>query len=150
MDFYYSQKYWVYANSIIGYSNGHPLRMADSGCLITDWAMVLSYFNGKPYYPDMALTWLLRHNGLTSGGLLKFPSMTEATAGKLRYSLTPNAKPGELTYGIRQVKWDSMNHWVMDHPTIAGKVIDPWMGSVKPYLHEHKYTGRNIFYIGKQ
>lgn len=148
MNYYYSQRYYVYAQSIIGWSWGRKLTMASHGCLITATAMLLSYFNDRPLYPDQWLTWLLRHNGLTNGGSLIWAKVTEGAGGKLRYSTTPNARPGETTYGLREVKWGSQKHWVLDHPLLPGKVIDPWDGSVKPYLHEHPYTGRVIYFIG--
>ena len=145
-NYYYSQRYSVYANEIIGQPN---LTMANYGCLVCDCAMLISYFNDKPLYPDIFLVWLKYHNGLTKDGRLYWIKVCEATNDKLKFSYKPDAKQGEITYGLRQVYFGRLNHWILDHPLIPNKVIDSWDGKVKDY-NSFKYTGQNRFFIGKK
>lgn len=147
--YYYSQRYGGYASKIIGTIGNHAFTMATDGCLITDCAMLLSYFNDRPLYPDQLLKWLQEHRGLTNDGRLLWLKICEAAGNKLRFSLIPNAKQGEVTYGIRQVVFGRFNHWIFDHPLIANKVIDPWDGCVYNYK-KYRYTGQNRFFVGKR
>lgn len=151
-DYYYSQRYGAYARKEIGRAKDVKGRiilykMADSGCVITATAMILSYFNDRAFYPDQMLEWLKKNKGLTSGGAFYWDKLCEAAGGKLRRSITPNPKPDETTYGLRGV-YLANGHYIIDHPKLIGKIIDPLDGLVKPY-NTYKYTGYNNFYIGK-
>ena len=148
-NYYYSQKYGGYAKEVI---IPGPI-MSDKGCAITCAAMLISYFNDSALYPDDFLHWLHEHNGLTSDGRLLYESVCKATNYKLRMSTVANPKLGETIYCIREVWYKGragQQHFVFDHPSIPGKVIDPIDGSVKNYTNEHTYTGKNIFFIGKR
>ena len=148
-NYYYSQRYGGYASKVIGTLGSHAFTMGADGCLITDCAMLLSYFNDKPLHPDKFLEWLCGHQGLTTDGRLYWNKVNEAAGGKLRNSINNKPLPGETTYGLRQVIFGRFNHWVLDHPLIANKVIDPWDGQVYDY-GKYRYTGRTMFYFGKK
>lgn len=150
-NYYFSQRFSAYTNQEIGRikdrkGNWIIYRMADSGCIITGVAMILSYFNDRAFYPDQMLKWLKEHNGLTSGGAFYWNKLCEAAGNKLRISSKPDPKPGEITYGIRGV-YLANGHFVIDHPLEVGKIIDPLDGRVKDY-NFYKYTGYNTFYLG--
>lgn len=145
MSYYYSQKYPVYANNVVP----PGATMEQIGCLITAGAMLISYFNDSPLYPDHFLNWLHRHNGLEADGRLRWSAITDATGGKLRYSNKANARQDETTYGLREVLLGNGTlHWVLDHPITPNKVIDPYDGKVKDY-NDFSYT-RSVYYIGKK
>ena len=148
-NYYYSQRYGGYASKIIGTISNHAFTMRSDGCLITDCAMLLSYFNDRALYPDQLLEWLKTHDGLLPDGRLLWNKICEAAGNKLRFSYVPNPQYGEITYGLRQVIFGRFNHWVFDHPIIANMIIDPWTGSALPY-NSFIYTGQNRFYLGKK
>lgn len=145
MDYYYSQRYGGYKDEVI---IPGP-TMGEKGCLITCCSMMLSYFNNNPLYPEQLLHWLHKHNGLTSDGRLIWSKICEAAGGKLRMNTKPDSKPGEVTYGIRECKLSGQQHFVLDHPRESGKIIDPWDGKVKDF-NSQNYTGKNMFFMGKQ
>lgn len=146
MNYLYSQRYGGYTNKII-WGN---LTMGRAGCVITNLAMILSYFNNRPFYPDQMLDWMQKHNGIMLGGRANYDVFCQAAGNKLRLSYTNNPKPGEIVYTMRQVYFGKAPdwHWVIDSPTQVGKIIDPWDGLVKNYNHEHKYTGQHRYFIG--
>jgi len=144
-NYYYSQKFGAYKN----YGIGTP-TMETAGCVITGLAMILSYFNDSAYYPDQMLSWGRQNGMLDSRGKTRFPVFCEATGGKLRISDVANAKDGEVTFAIREVRLDSgLLHWVIDHPSEVGKIIDTWNGVVYSY-NKYNFTGRAYYYIGKK
>lgn len=144
-DYYYSQRYGGYKDEVI---IPGP-TMGEKGCLITVFAMILSYFNNSAYFPEQMLHWLHKHNGMTSDGRLYWQKLCEAAGGNLRMAIKPNPKPGEVTYGIHECKVSGQQHFVLDHPSQVGKIIDPWDGRVKPY-NSQEYTNRDIYYMGKK
>ncbi len=144
-DYYFKQTYSAYAS----YGIGEP-TMGNAGCVITSLAMILSYFNDSPYHPDQMLKWGRENGMLDKGGKTRFHVFPKATDYKLRMMTSPNAKPGEITYAIREVRLKSgLLHWIIDHPTIPGKIIDSWDGKVKDYALQN-CTGRAYYYIGKK
>ena len=144
-DYYFKQTYSVYKN----YGIGEP-TMQQSGCVITGLAMILSYFNDKPYYPDQMLSWGRENGMLTSHGYTRFEVFPKATNNKLRLSTKADAKEDEVTYAIRECVLDSgLNHWVIDSPNVSGKIIDTWNGQLYDY-GKYNYTGRVYYYIGKK
>ena len=145
MNYYYSQKFGGYSSEVI---TPGP-TMGQAGCAITACAMLISYFNNSPLYPDDFLHWLHQHNGITSGGRLYWNKVCEATGFKLRMNSKANPRPEEVTYGIRECLINGSQHFVFDHPTIPNKIIDPYDGKVKDF-NSMKYTGKNIFFMGKQ
>ncbi len=146
-NYYYSQRYSGYANKLII----PGLTMSQGGCFITDYAMILSYFNDKAFYPDQMLDFLQSKNYITSTGRAMYQGLCDAAGFKLRFSYTPNAQAGETTYGIRQVYFGHAPdwHWICDHPLIANTIIDPFDGAIKPFNH-YSYTGQARFFLGKR
>lgn len=147
MNYYYSQKYGAYKN----YGIGTP-TMYGAGCVITGLAMILSYFNDRPFYPEQMLSWGRENGMLTDRGYTRFDVFPKATNNKLRISDTNTASEGEVTYAIRECVLDSgLKHWVIDHPIESGKIIDTWNGVVYDFKSKkYKYTGRVNYYIGKK
>ena len=145
MDYYYSQKDRRWARKKLGESG---LDMAGFGCVVTDCAMVLSYFFDREVLPSELLNWLNENNGFTPNGLLYWNKITDFSKGTLRFSTTPNAEKDELTYGIRNVVMGRYNHWVIDHPRNTGRVIDPLLGEERDY-NDYTYLNKNRFYLGK-
>ena len=146
-NYYYSQKYSVYANKLIV----PGLTMAKGGCVITNLAMILSYFNDRAFYPDQMLDWMKKNNGILPDGRVKYDVFCKASDNWLRFSYIPNPKAGETTYGIRQVFIGSAPawHWIIDHPLIPNKIIDPYNGLVKAF-NSFSYTGQARYFIGKK
>lgn len=145
MEYYYSQKDRRWAKKKLGESG---LEMAGFGCLVVDCSISLSYFFDREVLPSELLNYLNENDGFTKNGLLYWHKITEFSKGKLRFSLTPNAKDGELTYSIRNVVKGRYNHWIIDHPLEAGMVIDPLPGEARAY-REYDYLNKNRFYLGK-
>ena len=144
-NYYYSQKYGGYKN----FGIGEP-TMEQAGCVITGLAMILSYYNDSPYYPDQMLSWGRENGMLTEQGYTRFEVFPLATNNKLRLSSKADANEDEVTYAIRECVLDSgLNHWVIDHPIQADKIIDTWNGLVYSYT-KYNYTGRVNYYIGKK
>ena len=143
MDYYYSQQDPRWADEMLGRSR---LTMRRYGCVVTGCAIFLSYYWGKEILPGKLLQWLNDHDGFNADGEILWEKICEFANYQLRYSLSPNPKKGELTFGIRKVTWAG-GHWVIDHPRLANKVIDTWDGVVKDYKH-FRYTGRNRFFLG--
>jgi len=144
-NYYYSQQFNGYKDEVIP----PGITMGQAGCAITVCAMLISYFNDRPLYPDDFLHWLHKHNGLTKGGRLYWSKVCEAAGGKLRMNTRPNPKPYEVTYGVRECLVNDRQHFVLDHPASAGKIIDPWDGQVKNF-NSQRYTGKNMFFMGKK
>lgn len=145
MDFYYSQRYGAYANKNI--ANGFTL--GSHGCVITCHAMVLSYFNGNPFYPDQMLDFYQRKGYVLPDARVRNSGLEDAAGGKLRFDYNNSPKPGETTYAVRQVYFGPIGHWVIDHPTQVGMIIDPYTGTVKPYK-SFVYTGQVRYFFGKK
>ena len=144
-NYYYSQRFPTYANKPI--ANGYV--MATHGCYITDFAMILSYFNNRPFYPDQILEFLKHKNYVLPDARVYNKGLEDAAGFKLRFDYNITPKPGEHIYGIRQVYFGPIGHWVIDHPIIPDKVIDPYDGQVKDFK-EFSYTGQVRFFMGKQ
>ena len=145
-NYYYSQRFSDYAKKKI--ANGYT--MASHGCYITCFAMILSYFNDSAFYPDQMLAFLKRKHYVLPDARVYNQGLEDAAGFKLRFSYNPNPYPGDATFGIREVKLKSgALHWVMDHPLLVGKVIDPLDGKVKLYK-DFNFTGKNRFFMGKQ
>ena len=144
MDYLYSQKYSGYANKKI--ANG--FTMATHGCYITCFAMILSYFNGRAFYPDNMLDFLQKKGYVLPDARVYNEGLEDAAGYKLRFDYRPTPKEGEITYGIRQVYFGPIGHWVIDHPTKVGKVIDPYDGKIKDYK-SFSYTGQARFFMGR-
>lgn len=150
-NYYYSQNYGLYAY----YGISVP-TMKDAGCLITSLAMLLSYFNDSAYYPEQMLSWGRKYGMLDAGGRTIFSKFCEAAGNKLRVDVPSNAKPGEKVYTVREINMpNGLQHWVLDHPLEANKIIDPLDGQVKDYGYYRasghgNYTGRSVSYIGKK
>jgi hypothetical protein len=145
-NYYYSQRYSGYGNKSIV----PGLTMAVAGCFITDYAMILSYFNDRPFYPDQMLDFLKRKHYIQPTGRTEYRGLEDAAGFKLRFSYSNNPKPGEMVFTIRQVYFGKAPdwHWVIDSPTRIGMIIDPWDGRVKNYS-DFKYTGQHRYFIGK-
>lgn len=123
--------------------------MGTHGCYITDMAMILSYFNDRPFYPDQMLEFLKRKRYVLPDARVFNKGLEDAAGFKLRFSYRVDPLPGDRVYGMRQVYFGPIGHWVIDHPLIPNKVIDPFDGQVKNYT-DFAYTGQNRYFIGKQ
>jgi len=143
-NYYYSQRYSGYANKRI--ANGYT--MGTHGCYITCFAMILSYFNDKAFFPEEMLYFLQGKNYVLPDARVYNEGLEDAAGYELRFDYNVTPKEGEHTFGIRQVYFGPIGHWVMDHPFEAGKVIDPYDGQVKDY-NSFSYTGQTRFFMGK-
>lgn len=143
-EYYYSQKYHAYANKKI--ANGYI--MASHGCYITCFAMILSYFNHKAFYPEQMLKFLQRKGYILPDARVYNSGLEDAAGNELRFDYHETPKIGEHIFGIRQVYFGPINHWVLDHPIIPNKIIDTYDGKVKDYNH-YSYTGQVRFFMGK-
>ncbi len=143
-NYYYSQKYGAYAK--IPIANGY--FMGTHGCYVTCFAMILSYFNDKPFYPQEMLYFLQGKNYVLPDARVYNKGLEDAAGFKLRFSYHVNPKPGERVFGIRQVYFGPIGHWIIDHPLIPNKVIDSYDGKVKNFT-DFSYTGQARFFIGK-
>jgi len=144
-NYYYSQRFSAYANHKI--ANGYT--MATHGCYITCFAMILSYFNNAPFYPDQMLDFLQRKGYVLPDARVMNSGLEDAAGGKLHFDYHVRPRLGEHTYGIRQVYFGPIGHWIIDHPLIPDMVIDPWDGRVKDF-EDFAYTRQTRFFIGKQ
>ena len=145
-EYYFKQTYSVYKN----YGIGLP-TMGGKGCVITGLAMILSYINDSAYTPEKMLSWGRENGMIDRNGNTIFSKFCEATGNTFRMSTSDQeADVGETIYGIREVRLKSgLLHWVIDHPIIPHKIIDPWDGKVKGFTSVNP-TGRVYFYIGKK
>lgn len=150
-DYYYSQNYGLYKN----YGISLP-TMGGKGCLIVCLSMLLSYFNRSAYYPEQMLSWGRQEGMLDERGNTRFNVFCKAAGNKLRIDNPSNARPGESVYTVREINMtNGLQHWVLDHPNLVSKIIDPIDGRVKDYEYylnqgHGKYSGRSVSYIGKQ
>jgi len=141
---YYSQRFGAYAKKRI--VNGYT--MDTHGCYITCFAMILAYFNKADFYPEQMLEFLQRKKYVLRDARVMNSGLEDAAGGKLRFDYRVTPKAGEHTYGIRQVYFGPIGHWVIDHPIIPHKVIDPYDGKVKD-LWDFAYTGQVRHFMGK-
>ena len=151
MSYNYSQRDPRWADLPVGESKQ---SMAQIGCVTAACATMLSHYFNKEVLPSTLVQWLNENNGYTKEGLLYWTKVAEysekiSTRAEsfLRFSLSPEPKFGELTYGIRQVTYGN-GHWVLDHPIKTGMVIDPWDGGDKEYS-SFTYTNRNRYFLGQ-
>lgn len=150
MEFLYSQNYSGYKGKIIGsFRDNHGslvnVTMGGYGCLIACHAMALSYFNKKAMYPDQYFDWAKKKGHMTSDGRISTQALTDASGGHLVLV----AKPQGTTYGIRQVDFGPLGHYIFDDPLIPNMTIDPWNGQrkdFKEYIKTHPLTGK-VFYF---
>lgn len=144
MDYYYSQKYHAYAKRVIAAG----LTMASHGCVITCHAMILSYFNQRPFYPDQMLDFYQKNGYITPNALVYNSGLEDAAGFKIRFDYQNKPKAGETTYAVRQVYLGNQTHWVLDSPSVVGAIIDSYDGKLKPYK-SFVYTGQVRYFFGK-
>jgi len=155
-EFIYSQRFSAYKDRPIGWyldHKGHTitLTMGGEGCAITCFAMLLSYFNKKAFYPDQMLSWLEANKGITRDGRVYWEALCRAAGGKLRLDTKPAKREGEnFCIGIRMMHFGN-GHFIMDNPNQIGMMNNPWTGKIENFSeYEQKYpaTGYNFFYLG--
>jgi len=156
-EYIYSQRFSAYKNEPIGSyldNKGHTitLTMGGEGCAVTCFAMLLSYFNKKAFYPDQMLKWLKSNRGITSTGLVYWEALCRAAGGKLRVDRVPHMRNDEnFCIGIRMMHFGN-GHFIMDNPNQKGMMNNPWTGKIEnfsEYEQNWPATGYNFFYMGK-
>ncbi len=145
MEYIYSQRDPRWRNL---YLDNSGLTVDKFGCKVTNDAMIISYFLDRQVLPSEYVRWANEHNLIRNDGQIVRDAICKFTNNALRFSNIPNPAPGEITYGIRQVYFGALNHWVADHPRIPNIVIDPWTGTTMPY-GLWRYTGEARFYLGE-
>ena len=144
MNYYDSQKYHAYKDTPIA----NVFTMQSHGCYITNMAMILSYFNDRAFYPGEMLAFLKEKNYILGDARVYNKGLEDAAGFKLRFDYQVTPKPGEHIYGIRQVYFGPIGHWVIDHPIIPNKIIDPYDGKIKDF-NSFAYTGQVRYFMGK-
>lgn len=120
--------------------------MQTHGCYIACFAMILSYFNNRPFYPDQMLDFLQRKGYVMSDARVQNRGLEDAAGFKLKFNY--HEYPAPKVYAIRQVYFGPIGHWVLDSSTQVGMINDPFDGLVKSYKH-YSYTGQVRYFMNK-